>query len=307
MGKLVGMNFDFLAFSFIIVQFRYDKFRVTTNNNLFLSFGVTKMHFKNALTENKIKTKLFWYYAGGPVMNLFCSIIAGLILITYKGNLLLIDITVYIFIFNLLIFVITSIPFEETDGFNIVKNINKQEKEIAIENQIYSLHSKSVDQITLEDIHWLKIKFHNSNISTQIFLITLILVNYYLNNGDRHQVKNIIDEGLSKLSMKDYMVFKVILLLYTTLLKFSNEHSLDNKDINRLRYINFWYGITMSTIAGVVIEYLDNKEKDPVYLKKFLFDGLTNGLSKSFELLDIHQEEILKSLITSILKESPNS
>ncbi|MGZ9815642.1 M50 family metallopeptidase [Peribacillus simplex] len=296
-GTLLNMKFKFLAFLFILLTKTEGKIRCELNNSLPLSFGVTKMYFDDSLSESKIRQRKIWYYAGGPLANLFLLTVASLLYVMLdweKGSFS--DVLPYFIILNLMIVVTTAIPFEGTDGGNILKIIKQTDEKVRSDSQLQSFYYRPIQQLTTQDISWLKAKMDETAKLDDVFSITLLLLHYYLAAHRPEEGNEILHAGLDKIGVgKEQELLRQILIFYKTLVEFYMDEMLSDDGYQELQKITFWYGEAFYTIAQAIIQEQNNKNGRMVA-------ELEKGLSKTGELLDPNQQEILRIVLTSIGK-----
>ncbi|RAS73160.1 M50 family metallopeptidase [Priestia endophytica] len=293
-GKLVNMKLHFMAVGFILILPRKKGFKIILNKVLPLSFGMASMYMKELnLPKKKFRKNLSVFYLGGVIANiiiLFLSIILNFI---FYNNYIVEGLTNYSIIVNIVIILATAIPISNyTDVgkvFNLYLSRNKEDLYLSynIQNMYQNGEIQNLEVNILKQ-HLLQVKAPDA-----IYNLGMLLSSYYCKNHNYEECNRILKTSIERMEKLGEKNLIVILNFYRILFQLVSHGKLQEGDVVTLKKISIIYGNCFYLLSKGVISYMQNDFKKSSYL-------LSLANANRDELLDYHQENMLKNIIDTL-------
>ncbi|NPC93159.1 M50 family metallopeptidase [Bacillus sp. WMMC1349] len=297
-GKVMGMKLNFMSAWFVLLTGHPNK--IKANHSLELSLGYTCMFYEDInLSKNSLKKALTLCYAGGPIISFICTAIAYSITSSIDFKIgMLDDAITYFGILNFAIAICTIVPLSsENDGGAIV-NLYKSQN--FFENfKIQNLYlNKDLNKVFNEHhIEFLNKIYHQKiSVGGDLLVITLLLISYYHSKKQYEKAAELLKKSLStqqkNKNLNNDLNFK-ILYFYYCIMQLNCQNRLTPHDILQLKDIDFSFMKIYDLVSEGIISYHSGESSKGKHL-------LTLAEKNLHQLLDVHQERILKNFIQGI-------
>lgn len=293
-GKFVGMKLHFMSVWFILMLPSQKGFKLKFNKFLPLSFGMASMYIDELNpSEKRIRNSLSIFYLGGTIANILVLTLSTTLKMVFLNNSLFLELTNYFIIINIIIILATAIPIANYTDVSKVLNLyfSKNKDELFLTYKIQHMyHSKKPENICVKILEQY---LHQVKSPESIYNLGMLLASCHCKNNNYEKCMPIIKEAIAKIEKLDDKNLIIILNFYQILFKLTSRQDLNKEDINLLSQISIIYGSTFYSLSQGVLCYIQSD-----YSKSNQW--LSVAMANRDELLDRHQENIIKNIIDSI-------